>query len=208
LKKPFVLFSLSSSSLSSCHISLVMMFLLAILGCTHTDSYKFQQKNFHYYLENRSEKFVYHGSPECFETVKAHHSTRRSREGKKEWEGTAIFATQDIRIALQYTGKSKPAKGYSSGVGLLNKITRMDTVYYHISGGESKSEAFKALYGTNACIYVFNKSNFHWENGLGIMEVIHYGDLVPVERIEFDPSKLIPELEQKNQIHVIHYASP
>jgi hypothetical protein len=69
----------------------------------------------------KTSKIVYHGSPCNFERVEPHHSIR-SKQGQIMWEGNAIFATHDYRIALFYTHNRNDDDNFLAGIDLISPI--------------------------------------------------------------------------------------
>ena len=94
----------------------------------------------------KNRRHIYHGSPAKFDIPKSTHSPRMSEEGAIVWDGEAIFATYDRRIALKYTANR--IKGYSTGVSLVDEIKANGPMRLIILGGSNKQDALDKLYGT------------------------------------------------------------
>ncbi len=139
------------------------------------------------------EQYVYHGSHELFETVEPKRQ-RRSRKGK-EGEYETIFdevsfhSTPYRWIALAYifTPKKYLFEGktcsYLMGVDLYKHTESVE-----IFGFESLEKSLQAMYCDGGYLFVFDKQDFFYTEGLGNLEVITKDNLKPfkIERID-DP---------------------
>lgn len=136
---------------------------------------------------------IYHGSSIAFDCPKCCRTARVDSSGTIAWEGEAVFATYDRRIALHYT-VNKNVTGYNCGVDLITEITADKPLSLMLFGGTDKEDALNKLYGTIEAseppgyLYQMNAKFFHHEMGLGAMERISKdptkpGFLIKVEKI-------------------------
>ena len=119
---------------------------------------------------------MFHGTSAKFDAVEAR-PNRRTSQGRVDWEGTAIFAAMDPRVALHYTATR--GTGIGAGIDLRNPTESNETLTYFLSGGKSKEDALNKAYGNpdtpESCmgyIHTLDKSKFVHEQGLGVMEMI------------------------------------
>jgi hypothetical protein len=128
-------------------------------------------------VNEKENSLVFHGSPSNFEKVQPHYSARYTK-GKMMWEGEAIFATPDYRIALFYT-HDRSDRNFPAGIDLISPLSSDTPITYSLYGGQSIDEALDHLFGrlddNDSClgfIYVLRAESFRWEEGLGTMERI------------------------------------
>jgi hypothetical protein len=122
-------------------------------------------------------QLMFHGSEASFDKVEPRPSTRRDSDGTVKWEGSAIFAAMDPRVALHYTGNH--GNGYSRGIDLINPTSPHEPITYGLYGGENLEDAMNYLYGDpnvpESCqghMYLLDKNRFVKEPGLGSMEMV------------------------------------
>ena len=140
---------------------------------------------------------VFHGSPLKFEQVRPSHSTRLS-QGKINWEGDAIFATADPRVALFYTYSR--VNGFGGGINLIDFTPPRQPITYYLYGGQDQNEALDKLYGGTGYIYALNKQFYYREPGLGKMECISRDPGSNLWRIEVDRRREIDALVASGRV--------
>lgn len=120
---------------------------------------------------------VFHGSPTAFDRVKPYRASRGTRTLTR-WQGTAIFASADPRVALFYTYNHR-VPGFHCGLNLTEYSPPDEPIAYVLTGGSSEAEAMDTLFGRadqpTTCrgyIYVLGKQYFYREPGVGTMECI------------------------------------
>lgn len=152
-------------------------------------------------------ELVYHGSPSKFEAVEPRLSHRVNLQDEIIWEGSAIFATPDRRIALFYT-HNQIAK-FLAAVDLISPIEPHEPLSFHVIGGRSQEEALNALYGhkgdPKSClgyIYLLKADFFCWEEGLGRMEVVSRHIETNLGRKQIDRRQEIDSYVAKGLIQV------
>jgi hypothetical protein len=141
---------------------------------------------------------VFHGSPLEFDAVHTYHSSR-GRRNDLRWEGEAIFATADPRVALFYSYTR--VRGIGCGIDLIGYTPPNKPISYFLIGGSSLEDAEARLYGTRdkpeTCkgyVYVLNKQYFYREKGLGTMECISRDPKSNLWRLEVNRRQEIDEL--------------
>lgn len=119
---------------------------------------------------------MFHGTSVDFEAVEPRPS-RRVSDGKVDWEGTAIFAAMDPRVALHYT--VSPSSEVGTGIDLRNYTDPTQAITFYLDGGESLEDAMQKAYGDpknpESClgyVHLLEKSKFVREPGLGTMEML------------------------------------
>lgn len=137
--------------------------------------------------------YVYHGSHELFETVIPRRQQRTMR-GKLIFDEISFHATPYKWLALSYTSNGEVTHElngkkikYMAGVSLYKHKLEIG-----ILGFESLENSLKKLYGGGGYVYVFDKNQFHYQEGLGSLEVITKESIKPirVERIDDPVSEL------------------
>lgn len=140
--------------------------------------------------------YVYHGSHELFETAIPKRQRRKKLnpdpEGEKwiiVFDDISFHATPYRWIALNYICQCQnvayEGKEYWHCTGVdLKKYDEVIEVY----GVESLEKSLEVLFGQGGYVYTFDAKDFHYQEGLGINEVIAKSPVMPisVERID-DP---------------------
>lgn len=144
------------------------------------------------------EKFVFHGSPEEFDSKTANPklNERTNAAGETIFNEESFHATPHKWIALAYTYTPKPIEGlgaeayYSMGVNLYSE--EKEVVVFGVG---SLEESLEHLYGRGGFVYHFDNGDFIYKEGLGSQEVIVNSPTAPLhmERVE-DPVKAMREL--------------
>lgn len=141
---------------------------------------------------------VFHGSPTAFDKVKPYQA-RRTRTLTR-WQGTAIFASADPRVALFYTYNHR-VPNYHCGFNLAEYTRPDEPVSYVLTGGKSEADAMDVLFGREdepaSCqgyIYVLGKQYFYREPGVGTMECISRDPASNLWRLEVNRRKEIAAL--------------
>lgn len=146
----------------------------------------------------------FHGSPHSFDVVEPQPSTR-FKEERIIWNGTAIFATQDIRIALLYTHDHNKT-GYVAGVDLYEDLSAGTPVIFFLYGGSCLEEALDALFGkqddlsSTGYIYLLDSSFFGWEEGLANNERVSRQLEANLGKMRIDRRALINHYLETGQI--------
>ncbi|MFA5508531.1 MAG: hypothetical protein WC423_24110 [Vulcanimicrobiota bacterium] len=147
---------------------------------------------------------MFHGTAKRFDAVKASPS-KRFGDGRIDWQGTAIFAAIDSRVALHYTANR--GTGFFTGIDLRSLTDADRPIVFGISGGASLKEAMTKLYGDPArpetCrgyIYLLDKSKFLHEPGLGIMELITRDPSANIGRLTINRRAAIDELVRDGSV--------
>ncbi len=154
-----------------------------------------------------SESLIYfHGSPTDFEKVEPRPSTRFSGT-KVVWDGEAIFATPDFRIALFYSHNHLgPVTG---GIDLITDIDKDTPITFDLIGGNDLEDALNTLYGiegdasSKGYIYLLDPSYFQWMEGLGSMERVSSDVNANLGRVEIDRRKLIDHFVKSGKIKLV-----
>lgn len=134
--------------------------------------------------------FVYHGSPERFETVTPKRNIRSKlhKNGEREviFDDISFHATPYKWIALAYTLNRKRAYEngekkveYNMGVSLYDHDEEL-TIY----GAESLEASLEKLYGAGGYLLTFERAKFYHTVGLGNLELITKENLKPL-KIEY-----------------------
>lgn len=120
---------------------------------------------------------MYHGSPHLF-NLPACRKNIRSKDGRIIWEGEAVFASHDRRVALNYThNKDIGTEKYTCGVNLIEETTSEEPLIIYIFG-DNEEDTLSGLYGTGndansiGYLYLMDADFFEHEEGLGSMEKI------------------------------------
>ena len=147
---------------------------------------------------------VFHGSRLAFDKVKPYRS-RRGTATQIKWDGEAIFATADPRVALFYTYNRAP--GFSAGINLIGYTSPDRPLTYYLSGGKSQQEAVERLFGNasdpQSCrgyIYVLAKQYFYRESGLGTMECISRDPASNLWRLDIDRRQEVDRLVASGKV--------
>lgn len=150
---------------------------------------------------------VFHGSPAAFDLVKPYPS-KRGTPTLTRWQGTAIFATADPRVALFYTFNHQVAN-FHCGIDLIDYTPPSLPVTYYLAGGNSQEEALEKLFGRRSdpdtCrgyIYVLSKQYFYREPGIGTMECISRDPSANLWRLEVNRREEIDRLLQAGRIRL------
>ena len=160
---------------------------------------------------------MYHGSPYLFDSPCCRKNARYGSNGEIIWQGEAIFASHDKRIALNYTfNHDIDTTKYTCGVDLTTEVASNEPLIISIYG-DNEADTLNKLYGTGAdtdstgYLYLMNADFFEHEEGLGCMEKIcktteKSGFLLEVVRI--NRRKEIDSYIEKGLIKVIfnHYS--
>lgn len=121
--------------------------------------------------------FVYHGSPERFETVTPKRNIRSqlNKKGEREviFDNISFHATPYKWIALAYMLKRKA--DYNMGVSLYDHNEEL-TIY----GAESLESSLEKLYSDGGYLFTFEKARFYHTAGLGNLELITTENLTPI----------------------------
>lgn len=148
----------------------------------------------------------FHGSPSNFEKVEPRHSTRFSGT-TIVWDGEAIFATPDFRIALFYTHNHLVE--VSGGIDLLTPIDKDTTINFTVLGGENLEDALDILFGikgepsSKGYIYLLDSTYFSWMEGLGSMERISTEVKANLGKVEIDRRDLIEHFIRNGKIKLV-----
>lgn len=124
-------------------------------------------------------KILYHGTPNDFADLTPQ-PNKRIKGKIIEWSGEAIFATQDFRIALNYTANKLPSSlNITCGVDLRTPQAPNEPLTILIIGGNTREEALDALFGNinqpascTGYIYHVDGAHFKTDNGLAVNERI------------------------------------
>lgn len=147
----------------------------------------------------------YHGSSANFEKVEPRHSTRIGVD-RVLWDGDAIFATPDFRIALFYT-HTRMSDCYG-GVDLITLIDQDTPLSFTVYGGKNVDEALDRLFGikgepsSKGYIYLLDSSYFQWMDGLGEMERITTDVDANIGKMEVDRRELIDRYVKSGKIEI------
>ncbi len=148
-------------------------------------------------MNKPSEKYVYHGSQESFDSVipKRQVRSRLQKDGTQKvvFDDISFHATPYKWIALAYTYDPKryeidgKTAHYNMGVSLYNHTEELD-----IFGVNSLEESLQKMYEDGGYLLSFEKEKFFHTEGLGNLEVITKDNLVPhtIERIDDPVSEL------------------
>lgn len=139
------------------------------------------------------ENLMFHGTSKDFEFLMPYSHTRWSRDRREIWwKGRGIFAAEDPRVALFYTGAHKMArpKSITRGIDLINLTLPNQPISYSLRGGNSVEDALDQLYGNSdgsdgafGYIHVLDRLKGKREPGLGQMELVCRGNNAIVGRI-------------------------
>ncbi len=157
-----------------------------------------------------SHTVLYHGSHLSFDQVKPSYSQRIDGEVVR-WQGTAIFATHDERVALFYT--HNVIDGYSAGIDLINPIRKEDPIEFTLIGGSSLEEALEKLYGplegagSEGFIYTMDGAYFVKEDGLGSLEAVAYDPKATLSKKTISRRKEIQHFVDQGLVHLRWTAS-
>ena len=138
---------------------------------------------------------MFHGTAIEFDKVEVRDNKRIGKGGVIDWEGKAIFATFDPRIALHYTAQRRT--GVGTGIDLRNVTSADQPMVYSLDGGASKDEALDRVYGrageesSVGYIHLLDKSRFIREPGLGVMEMITRDEDAQLGRLKIDRRKAV-----------------
>lgn len=150
---------------------------------------------------------VFHGSSASFERVKPYPS-KRGTPTLTRWQGTAIFATADPRVALFYTYQ-RQVPNFHCGLNLIDYTPPSLPVTYYLTGGESLQEALDTLFGRldqpDSCrgfIYVLSKQYFYREPGIGTMECITRDPAANLWRIEVNRRRELDALVASGRVRL------
>lgn len=119
---------------------------------------------------------VFHGTPDCYDKIKRCPSTRVNENGEIIWQGSAIFATADRRVALFYTHTRDDI--YNAGIELVKKTKSNQVIKFEFIGGKNLEDALNHLYGyendDSTFGYIFHLDAMYSfrQPGLGSMECI------------------------------------
>ena len=86
----------------------------------------------------------YHGAPAKFEQAELRPSQKIDENDHIEWEGDAIFAAKDIRVALFYTHDK--TSGFKAEIDLKKLLHEKEPIIYTIEG-PSEEEVLEGLWG-------------------------------------------------------------
>ena len=152
-------------------------------------------------------KLMFHGSEALFDRVEPRPSRRRDSDGTVKWEGSAIFAAMDPRVALHYTGHH--GDGFSRGIDLINSTSPDEPITYGLYGGKNLEDALDNLYGDpsvpESCqghMYLLDKAQFLTEPGLGSMEMVSRDVDSNLGRITIDRRAAIDELVRSGDVRL------
>ena len=156
--------------------------------------------------KSQTVQILYHGTSSDFNQLKPSPSQRKN--GFIEWNGSAIFATPDYRIALNYTAnKYDQALDVSSGVNLRQPQNADEPMMLVLFGGKSQEDALDKLYGKledpASCvgyIYHLDKSYFKTDVGLGVNERISLDSDCVLLRQKINRRELINHYVEQKQI--------
>lgn len=154
---------------------------------------------------------MFHGSAIPFDSVQAMPNTRisRGKDGKDsiDWQGTAIFAAMDPRVALHYTARR--GSGISAGIDLRNFTHADQPITYGIYGGDSLEQAMSLLYGDpdrpESCegyVHLLDRSKFVHEPGLGTMEMVTRDESANLGRLTINRRAAIDELVKAGSVRL------
>jgi len=121
--------------------------------------------------------WMFHGTSAAFDRLENRPNTRIGDQGRIDWQGSAIFAAYDPRVALHYTGSRSPE--VVTGINLRGYTDPTEPMHYYLTGGTSKEDAMNRVYGNPArpesCLgylHLLRADDFVREPGLGQMEKI------------------------------------
>ncbi len=151
-------------------------------------------------MQTEDPDYVYHGSPVSFGEAVPRENIRGtfSVDGSRviTFDKVSFHATPYKWIAVAYTFRHKffesDGRKYQYTVGIdLKKYEQQATIY----GAVSLEESLRELYKDGGYVMKFQRSSFHWEKGLGILEVIteEKTKALSIERID-DP---VAELKRR-----------
>lgn len=154
---------------------------------------------------------MFHGTSFSFDAVEPMPNTRLSRgkDGKEsiDWQGTAIFAAMDPRVALHYTARRN--SGISAGIDLRSFTGADQPITYGIHGGDSLEHAMTLLYGDpdqpESCeghVHLLDRSKFVHESGLGAMEMITRDASANLGRLTINRRAAIDELVKAGSLRL------
>jgi hypothetical protein len=150
---------------------------------------------------------VFHGSPAAFDRVKPYRASRGTRTLTR-WQGTAIFASADPRVALFYTYNHR-VPNFHCGLNLTEYSAPDEPISYVLTGGRSEEQAMNTLFGDptrpDTCrgyIYVLGKQYFYREPGVGTMECISRDPASNLWRLEVNRREEIARLIQGGRIQL------
>ena len=152
---------------------------------------------------------MFHGTSVKFDATEAR-PNRRTSQGKVDWEGTAIFAAMDPRVALHYT--ADVGTGIGTGIDLRSRTEADEPITYFLDGGESQEDALNKTYGKpddpESCtgfIHTLDKSKFVHEQGLGVMEMITRDESANIGPVTINRRAALDELVSQGAV-VIHWS--
>jgi hypothetical protein len=152
-------------------------------------------------------QLMFHGSSAEFESVEARDNRRMGPGGKIDWQGTALFAAMDPRVALHYTANRRT--GVQTGINLREFTDPGQPITYFLKGGANLEEAMTKTYGDPAdpksCqgyVHVLDKSKFVHEPGLGVMEMITRDPSANLGRLDLNRRAAIDELVKSGSVLV------
>lgn len=149
-------------------------------------------------------RLMFHGTAVEFDAVEARPNARVGIGGVIDWQGTAIFATADPRVALHYTARRQ--RGIGVGIDLRSYTAPSEPVVYYLSGGKSLEDAVNRCYGepgdSVGYLHVLDRSKFVWEQGLGKMEMITRDETANLERVDLDVRAAVDALVESGAVKI------
>lgn len=159
------------------------------------------------------ENTVFHGSPVGFAGAPRPSYSTRYEDGIKDpvWADTAVFASQDVRIALSYTAAAD-VPGYAAGVELDVEKKPNEPLVLGIFGGKNKEQALSVLFGPRDKCHLFFKPGFYYyldatpfshEHGIGHMERVARNNVKLMERKRINRRQEIKKYEDAGLIKIL-----